>query len=389
MSDSTVVMRLDHIRPTGYTLNELLNLLYVPPPNPDIITREDVLTRYRLTGFAAPAITALQQAQRIVRSGKDYCQIGLCEFHIGLIYLHWGHCLAAAQQFGEARRQWLFADESAAVCLSYLAEGEAQQFAFHYETAMGCYHKAEQWLPRLRLRSPSESLDKFVGEIADLLRRKQESLRDRMWPLDKEEAAGTAPPAAERAERPSPEAEAVEQPAATAETAVPPPRLNIVMEPATPEASEGEFSSLHNVPLPFVPPETVEPAAVVVPVKEYYRWFRVVERQGDFMPSIREGAWLLVDVQVRERYESNDLILIGSDHDEVRGNIQVEPTIAPPIHKRIVLRRVPPDEFPFTRDKSGRVTFKLPSMTFVVGVVLGFWLNPVQASQEIKGAAAD
>jgi hypothetical protein len=128
---------------------------------------------------------------------------------------------------------------------------------------------------------------------------------------------------------------------------------------------------------------------VVVPLKESYKWFRVVERQGDVMPSIRKGTWLLVDIQVRERYESNDLILIGSDDNEVRGNIQVEPIIAPPAHKRIVLRRVPPDEFPFTRDKSGRVKLKLPSMTFIVGVVLGFWFNTLQASQEIGQVAEE
>jgi hypothetical protein len=161
------------------------------------------------------------------------------------------------------------------------------------------------------------------------------------------------------------------------------PRLNIVHEQVTPEVSAAEFSSLHDVPLQFVPPETTEPASLVMPIKEYYKWFRVVERQGDIMPSIRKGTWLLVDTQVYEKFESNDLILIGSDNEEVQGNIQVEPYITTPAFKHIVLWSLPTtDEFPFTRDNSGKVQVKLPSLTFVVGVVLGFWLEPAQAGPE-------
>ena len=187
MSDSGTFINLNHVRRAGHMLGDLLNLLYPPPPNPDIITLEDVLNRYRLTGLGVPAITALQQAQRIVRAGKDYSQIGLCEFHIGLIYLYWGHSLAAVQQFAEARRQWSFADETAAICLSYFAQGQAQYWALHYESAMGCYHKTEQWLPRLKLVPPSANLDEFVTRMTELLHEAQAMLREKMWPPDEPE----------------------------------------------------------------------------------------------------------------------------------------------------------------------------------------------------------
>ena len=401
MSDSTPPIDLNHSRQGGYNLNDLLDLLYIPPPNPDIITREDVLVRYRLTGFAAPAITALQQAQRIVRTGKDYCQIGLCEFHIGLIYLHWGHCLAAAQQFSEARRQWLFADEIASVCLTYFAEGQAQHLALHYESAMSCYHKTEKWLPRLRLVPPSAKLDEFVQKITELLQEAQEALRTKMWPPDEPEkksesashsearpdtAAHDTESEAEATEELASEPEAAVEPTPTTVTDshVPLPRVNVVHESVTPQVSPAAFSTLHDIPVPFFTQDAAEPASVVLPLKEHYKWFRVVERQGDIMPFIRTGTSLLVDTQVRERYKKDEFILIGSDQNEVQGNIQVEPYLRPPIYKRIVLRRVPPDGLAFTRDASGRVKFELPSMTFVVGVVLGFWLNPLQAGLEAR-----
>ncbi len=399
MTDAGPANALNPSHRASYILSDLLDLLYPPPLSPDIITREDVLTRYRLTGLGVPAITALQQAQRIVRTGKDYCQIGLCEFHIGLIYLYWQHCLAAAQQFAEARRQWLFADETASVCLTYFAEGQARHLALHYEPAMGCYLKAEQWLPRLRLTPPSANLDEFIQNVISKLRESQEILRDKMWPPDEpERKAETLPDQQPPAELPRDESAATapvpskpEAPAhpspQTAEGAIPLPRLNIVHEPVTPELSAAEFSSLHDAPLPFVPSETTEPASLVMPIKEYYKWFRVVNRQGDAMPSIRKGTWLLVDTQVRDRYDRNELILVGRDRDE-EGAIQVKPYITQqPTYKRIFLRRVPPAGS-FIIDESGRVIFTadigqtLTPPDYVVGVVLSLWLNPFQVGVE-------
>jgi hypothetical protein len=123
-----------------------------------------------------------------------------------------------------------------------------------------------------------------------------------------------------------------------------------------------------------------------MPIKEDYKWFSV-ERQGDMMPSIREGTWLLVDTQVRDRYASNELILIGRDQDET-GAIQVKPYITQqPAYKRIFLRRVPPTGS-FIRDESGRVIFTadigktLTPPDYVVGVVLSLWLNPFQVGVE-------
>ncbi|MCB8942585.1 MAG: hypothetical protein H6658_02300 [Ardenticatenaceae bacterium] len=373
-----------HILHAGRILEELLNILYPPPPNPDIITLQDVLNRYRLTGLGVPAITALQQAQRILRATKDYDQIGLCEFHIGLIYLHWGHCLAAAQQFAEARRQWSFADKTASVCLSYYAQGYGQNLALHYEPAMGCYHKAEQSLPRLKLAPPSDRLGEFVARLTELLYGAQQSLREKMWPPDEPErdthgeshngqTAVPPPPQQETADSPPPES-----------APPPPPPENIVFEAPTPQIAHPHSASHPFVPPPIVQSGAATPASVLIPIKESYVWYRVTEREGNFLPHIRHGGWLLVDTQMRDRYQKDDLIIIGGDTDLTQGSIQVKPYIQVPAYKRIFLSRVQRMEGSFIRDKTGKVAFtsgiKQDSVTmeFVLGIVLGFWLNPQQ-----------
>jgi hypothetical protein len=402
MTDAGPANALNPSHRASYILSDLLDLLYPPPLSPDIITREDVLTRYRLTGLGVPAITALQQAQRIVRTGKDYCQIGLCEFHIGLIYLYWQHCLAAAQQFAEARRQWLFADEAASVCLTYFAEGQARHLALHYEPAMSCYLKAEQWLPRLRLTPPSANLDEFIQNVTSKLRGSQEILRDRMWPPDEpERKAEPLPEQQPPAELPRDESAAAEPVPSTPETpahpspqtkegAIPLPRLNIVHEQATPEVSPVDFSSLHDVPLPIPPRETAEPTSFVLPIKEYYKWYQVENRDGDFLPFVREGAWILVDTRhYSGRYKPDDLVIIGGNNEELKGNIPLRPYIPPAAFRRIYLSRVQLPEVPFTRDpQSGRVRliYNTGQITMdngnVLGMVLGFWVNPFQVGVE-------
>ena len=391
MSETGHTINLQNAQRIEQALEDLLNLLYPPPLNPDIITLRDVLTRYRLTGLGVPAITALQQAQRILRAGKDYSQIGLCEFHIGLIYLHWGHCLASAHQFAEARRQWSFADETAAVCLSYFAQGQAQHVALHYEPAMGCYHKTDQWLPRLKLTPPSAQIDSFLPQITTLLREAQEILREKMWPPDEPEigielvthepiTAVPSTPYPQTAESPSPESEnRVHPPINPSFITVPPPRSNIIQEPRTPQIPSEDFASQVDVPIPLISHQAIEPASVLLTTKENLSWYRVVDCEDNTLPFIHKGTWLLVDSQARELYEERDVILVGGDHEAVPGHIQVEPYIAPPAYKRICLRQMPMIR-QFTRDQAGRIKFEPVPMTFVLGVVLGFWLNPFQAN---------
>ena len=380
MSDSGTIINLNDVRRGGQMLGDLLNLLYPPPPNPDIITLEDVLIRYRLTGLGAPAITALQQAQRIIRAGKDYTQIGLCEFHIGLIYLYGGYCLAAAQQFAEARRQWLFADETASVCLSFFAQGQAQHLVFHYEPAMGCYHKTEHYLPRLKLSSPSARLDDFIPKITVLLKEAQATLRDKMWPPDEPEREGAA-------SEPTPEPATADPPPGAAEpTTADPSAENIVEEMRTPSE---DFTEPSDVPPPIIFPTHASPTSALLTTREYYEWYRVSNRHGDFLPFVQEGEWILVDTRGQAKYEPHDLIIIGGKQNELNGSI---PVCRSPQPTRIgLLTRMlqPSVGIPFQRDvQTGKVTLVLDTGTEtirtdnILGVVVGFWLTSLQAGWE-------
>jgi hypothetical protein len=291
------------------------------------------------------------------------------------------------------------------VCLTYFAEGLAQHHALHYESAMGCYHKAEQWLPRLRLTPPSEKLDEFVQKITSELREAQETLRDKMWPADEPEKPDGTRPAeqptaesaseeAETADRPSPESEteAPERPSSeTEDSTVPPPRVNIIVEQVTPEVSSAEFSSLHDVPLPIRTRETadidenaISPDAYLLPTNDFYKWYQVVNRHGDFLPFIREGTWVLVDTRRNiGRYKPDDLVILGGNNEDLQGNIPVHPYISTPVFRRIYLSRVQITG-PFTRDSSGRVKLVYNTGQLstddgnVLGMVLGFWVSPFQ-----------
>jgi hypothetical protein len=230
----------------------------------------------------------------------------------------------------------------------------------------------------------------------------QEDLRERMWPPDSnvmEPTESVSPPTPTptttpiapplpTAPSPPPDIsepivmetavpEAAEEPVVYT-TPVPPPRYNIVTEELTPIVSTADFASQPRVPLPFIHATLDEPASLLLPIQEYFKWYRVIARQGTNLPFIRKDTWLLVDTQERERYEMSDLILIGGDNEEMEGNIEVEPYITPPVYKRIFLRRIP-REVAFTRDSLGRIRFEPQPMTFIIGVVLGFWSHPRQA----------
>ena len=103
--------QLRPVREAVSVLGRLLKVLFPEQPSLDVITVENVIERYPLTGLGAPALAAIEQSQRIVRGRNDYNQLGLGEFHVGLIYLYWDDCRAAANQFSPEQRtlteRWL------------------------------------------------------------------------------------------------------------------------------------------------------------------------------------------------------------------------------------------------------------------------------------------
>lgn len=159
--------------PSGITLlSDLLTRLY-PDPGPNILTLADFKLRYRLTGWGPLAVAGIQQTQRINQDVGNFEDRGLCEFHIGLIYLHLDDFQGAVQQFREARLRWSFVNKTAAVSLAYLAEGIAQQQRYAFETALALLSKAESYQKRIQFEPSSENRDGFVAVLNTVLQKAQ------------------------------------------------------------------------------------------------------------------------------------------------------------------------------------------------------------------------
>ncbi|HEY1410436.1 MAG TPA: hypothetical protein VF434_15960, partial [Promineifilum sp.] len=59
--------QLRPVREAVSVLGRLLKVLFPEQPSLDVITVENVIERYPLTGLGAPALAAIEQSQRIVR----------------------------------------------------------------------------------------------------------------------------------------------------------------------------------------------------------------------------------------------------------------------------------------------------------------------------------
>ena len=302
------------VRPEAVTvLERLLRLLFPNPPSLDCITIDDVQRRYRLTGLGAPALAAIEQSQRMVRARGDYAQTGLGEFHIGLIYFHWGDPRAAANQFALARQPWTLADDNSANCLSHFAQGLALYHAFHNEPAMLQFGRAERLMARPVHGLPAARHAALVEQLRPLLTAAQEALREALWPADRppdgpdaapERLYVAVPPLRDApATRPS----GVPTPDVAARRAFerpPPPR-----DPAT-----RALPPISNLPggLGDVPRGPV-PGHIVV--DDRFGWYVIAERRGDFLPAVVAGTWLLADSEPEERSGATgrgEYVIVGS-----------------------------------------------------------------------------
>jgi hypothetical protein len=93
------------------------------------------------------------------------CKLGLCEYHIGLIYLHEGDFRGAVQQFDLARHQWVFVNQSAAIALTHLGRTVALRLGHHFESAMMSAGKVAVWLDRARMGEPVPQGGRFFEKV--------------------------------------------------------------------------------------------------------------------------------------------------------------------------------------------------------------------------------
>jgi hypothetical protein len=307
------------VREAVSVLNRLLALLFPEANSLDIITVDDILRRYPLTGLGAPALAAIEQSQRILRARGDYGQVGLGEFHIGLVYLYWGDTRAAANQFALARQPWSLASDSPAICLAHYAQGLALYHAFHNEAAMMQFSRAERCLGRPQVGSQAERFNLLATEMRPLLAIAQETLRQSMWPEERapDNAKGnylTLPP--QLAGRESLGAvvgnsmPSLERAAQTGE----PVESQAVPRPISNMPGGGEEVMSLRGPVPGH-----------IAMDDRFEWYVVTERKSDFLPYVAIGAWVLADRDLETRSESGREFVVVSSRHAGLGSILVQP----------------------------------------------------------------
>lgn len=309
-------------------LTQLVSLLYPHRRNLDLITLADIQRRYPLTGLGVPAMRAIEQSQRIVRATNDFHLMGLCEFHVGLIYLFWGDFRGASQQFAEARRQWSFVNATAAVCLSLFAEGRAQEFAHHHEGAMTCYGKAEQRLPRMRFDQSQEGLRRFASLLGHELRQAREGLRlllQETWQDQENLPPGTAAPDGMRPQQ----------------TIVPVPQFG------SPVSTGGAL-----------------------------RWYRAERQQDGFAGHIPTGAYVQADTTVAaetavSHYAPGEWVVVGLGDSAGPPHLLLTPYLHTEPYAQLGLARWVMADGPLL--DVGRGAEALPGV--VVGRVTGYWMG--------------
>lgn len=374
-------------------LQALLEMLFPEPPLVDILTLNSFTFGYRFSGLGPRAVADIERAQRVTRSSGDYSQMGLSEFYAGLIYLHEGQFLGAAQYFAEARRYWTFGGSATAVCLTHLAQGIAQQESYHYEPALSRYGQAERCLRRFPLGDTLGRDATFVAECRALLAECREELAARLkaqseGDVTEREARRVTLPPASSAEQDSAPVELPTNQAATPDTR-PPADLPIVRlrsqipllapEVVAEETGEGQTTAVF-LPTPIPGHQNTQPHLV---------WYKIelpeeVDPQT-WLPGLPAHAHALVDTRISRLYRKGDWVIVNSER--VDGQIPVRPDepAHAPVQDPIFLGEVekpPPDNQNgrFGPEDSGSVRLSPDTeaplfVEDIIGIVIGVWAD--------------
>lgn len=117
-------------------------------------------------------------------TSRDYLQIGVFEFFVGLDFLQARRSEDAVEHFDLARRQWIFIDHLPLIALAQMGTGMAYQGAGEFQRAMAAYFKVKQCLEeaerepyRLEKIEKKRSLQAFWNDLERLLRQAVSSLQ--------------------------------------------------------------------------------------------------------------------------------------------------------------------------------------------------------------------
>ncbi len=370
-------------------LESLLDKIY-PDPSPDIFTLNDFTNRYPLTGLGDLAIREIEQSIRINNSLNNYTQIGLCEFHIGLIYLYWGDFRGAMTQFNSARKKWGFAGADTTASLCYLAEGYANYLALHYEESLRCYGLAERAVSRINIKRNESYHDQIVNYIEDAhdLAREAIWLRMRAKPTAEEHAETK-----ESDKKEQTASEPIIHMATPAGSDSHPPPASATKKPQQTEKREEETAEESSLQVPMF--QTHLPVTTDVPFPGHlqsdpnYVWYQVESRTDTVLyHDLCDGDWLLVNTQpiAGENVQAEEPLLVIMEQ-ELDNAIHIRPDKLTQPYQRIYLATCKNLVGSFKKDpESGKITFTNVNVTFsspdqqisvqwsaILGIVVGFW----------------
>jgi hypothetical protein len=365
------------IRTAVNRLTELLEWIY-PDPSPDIFTVRDYRNRYPFTRLGALATGDIDRYQRINRAIGNHVQIGLCEYHIGLIYLHEGDFRGAVQQFDLARHQWVFVNQSAAIALTHMGRTVALRLGHHFESAMMSAGKVAVWLDRARLGEPVPQGGRFFEKVLSYVAELQVELRHLMSPPPETAVNGTADTANNQS--PGPPTSAMRAATPTS------PAPDLTTDAAT--RADDEIETGASARPPIVNLDRTTAPALPIPehllVDDRYGWYLVESRpESDFLPEVKTGDWLLVDLEpglTEDLHDTEQPILIVKK-ENIGGTIRVRPLDPKVRFQRIYLVTLADTLTPAFRvdEATGTVTFshQMPEIGVerqeILGFVVGFW----------------
>ena len=411
-------------------LQALVEILYPEPGVVDILTLDQFIFRYKFSGLGATAVADMERAQRITRSIGDHEQIGLAEFHIGLIYLHWGQFLGAIKYFDDAHRHWQFAKKDGAVSLAQFAQGVCQHHAYHYENALANYGKVQRILSKIEANGSQPTPD-FLEALKPALSGCREDVVQKIRTLGEGEPVAFRVPLTEMPDS-STETSVDGEPLANQTTKAMPtdsPASEVV--PSSETASRVPAAPMPISNLPRVAPphvvgaadeadtqsdqessteELAVPPAMLTqsPIPNHtnqsddFVWYHVADREDleDFLPDIQADTALLVDTRT-DLYTCAEGDLVIVDQADAEGSIPLRPQQSAETtpFTRIYLAEVD-EQFSFTRDhETGEIRFKPDHPEEVgkvkitanqadfpiyaeeiIGIVIGIWskLHPAQ-----------
>lgn len=362
------------IRTAVNRLTELLEWLHADP-SPDIFTVRDYRTRYRFTRLGALATEDIDRYQRINRAIGDHVQIGLCEFHIGLIYLHEAAFHGAVQQFELARQQWSFVSQPAGISLAHLARSVALTLSDHYEAALVSVGRVETWLDRAQFTKAIPGDGRFREKVMAYVAEQQATLRKLM-----DERPKTEKSAHDQPEEALPQDEEADNSPAKPEPPATQP------DPEAKTKPDDKIEHATDASLPINNMGTNQPP-VPVPghrqISQRYEWYVVEWRPASgLLPEINSGDWLLVDLQpdLTEHVQDTEQPILVVMDEKIEGTIRVRPFESRGRHRIYLatLEDSPTGQF-WLDEETGTVTFSAEMVKIdvnrneILGVVVGFW----------------